>query len=855
MWISNNDKEVECFHPICENALNEALKRLELHQKYEVQHHRHVGTIEMDLVVANKETDKILCVIEVKRTIAAVNSTRYQYQAMSYVQSLINGELESNYYILTNLESSCLFKYDINRPNPYEQIINPGLETNHRFYDVDKDTFIEDLTRQFVHYLTVISHDTGEYLLSFKQFANEIQNNLDCQTSWQKTLACLFYEYIRGSFSTINRSGMKSISQLSNKVNLVCQEGLKINFKDIFTLPTFQNKDNKISTSTALLKQLFELGHTYVDADELANVMHKVISNGHEHEGEVPTDVELANILLQLVKYFSGNLKPNEKIMDPAAGSGNLLCAAVNIFDDLHPSQLIANDINVKLLQLLSLRIGLKYAQTINKDDTACITTENIANLNTSLFDNVKCIVLNPPFLSAVSVGCVEKKGELYNRIRNLKGCEPITIAGQMPLEGVFIELTATLAQTDTIMAVILPNTHLTTKGEASVAIRKMLLNDFGLQMIFNYPQENLFDGVAQNTSIVIGIKGTKNDYIRYLYCNQMISEVDARNLTDILSNKLYDDKITSFDSDYEGFMLKRKTLEDNIEFGWHIGNSTKQEAIDFLFQHINNSSHLTPLSKSEYNNYKRGKIGNSGCTDLLFLKDNDNFVQNNIKLFSGHLSPGLNNAKFDKIDIRDGESYFFDVRGMDDKSIKTIITKFLKRENCTSMKQRKNSKTESDYFNILVKETKNITPTHSVMLPRMVRSNGRVFVNTKPTFVSTNFFIIQADESKAKILSSWLSTVFYQLECETFCNNRKGLRKMEKEDYEPLHVPITKSLSSEQIDAISNTKITNFINLRNPRPRDIDYVWARILFGEKSDDCLEKACSLLSILTANRES
>ena len=105
MWIKNTDKEVECFHPVCKEALEGALKQLNLDKDYEVQHHRYVGTIEMDLVIASKETNKILCVVEVKRTIAAVNSTRYQYQAMSYVQSLRDNELESRYYLLTNLES------------------------------------------------------------------------------------------------------------------------------------------------------------------------------------------------------------------------------------------------------------------------------------------------------------------------------------------------------------------------------------------------------------------------------------------------------------------------------------------------------------------------------------------------------------------------------------------------------------------------------------------------------------------------------------------------------------------------------------------------------------------------------
>ena len=175
MWIKNTDKEVECFHPVCMEALEGALKELNLDKDYEVQHHRYVGTIEMDLVVANKASNKILCVVEVKRTTAAVNSARCQYQAMSYVQSLRENELESRYYLLTNLESSCLFKFDKNRPNVYEQIIEPGFSLNHKFADVSREQFMTDLTKQYANFISVIKNDSGKYLLSFKQFAEEIQ--------------------------------------------------------------------------------------------------------------------------------------------------------------------------------------------------------------------------------------------------------------------------------------------------------------------------------------------------------------------------------------------------------------------------------------------------------------------------------------------------------------------------------------------------------------------------------------------------------------------------------------------------------------------------------------------------------
>ena len=597
MWIKNTDKEVECFHPVCKEALEGALKRLHLDKDYEVQHHRYVGKIEMDLVIANRQTNKILCVVEVKRTIAAVNSTRYQYQAMSYVQSLRDVELESKYYILTNLESSCLFKYDVNRQNVYEQIIQPGITINHRFADVSKNDFMAGLTEQYANYIANIKADSGKYLLSFKKFAEEIQEKLDNQHEWKRVLVGLLYEYIRGSFTKVDRNELKSIAQLSHKLDLICREGAKINFKDIFSLPRLGPSERDASTSKSLLKELFELGKTYVDADELANVMHKVVSNGYTHDGEVPTDTELATLLLSLVKCFHGRLKPDEIIFDPAAGSGNLICAAVTVFDNIQPNQLMANDINIQLLQLLSLRLGLKFAKTIEKNNTAQISAKNIADFVPSDFRNVRVVVMNPPYLAATGFNCARRKAELYLNIQNLKGVKPTTNVGQMPLEGPFVELVSTLAQEGTVMAAILPSSHLTTKGEASQALRKMLLEDFGLQLIFNYPQERLFDSVAQNTSIVIGIKGTQTENVYYLYCNEAIQDVDISGVPDVLSALYNPTGRINTNGEFEGALLSRTDLANAIETGWQTGNQTKRNAQAFLAENIKPSHYLTKLN------------------------------------------------------------------------------------------------------------------------------------------------------------------------------------------------------------------------------------------------------------------
>ena len=111
MSIKYSDSEVNVFHPLCERSLNSALQRLKLQNKYKVIHHQHSGSLEMDFCIQNKTTKKYLCVIEVKRTPADVHSSRYQFQAMSYVQNNF-GNNERPFYILTNLEYAFAFRLD-----------------------------------------------------------------------------------------------------------------------------------------------------------------------------------------------------------------------------------------------------------------------------------------------------------------------------------------------------------------------------------------------------------------------------------------------------------------------------------------------------------------------------------------------------------------------------------------------------------------------------------------------------------------------------------------------------------------------------------------------------------------------
>lgn len=152
MWINYSDSEVRKFHPICSEALNKALRILDIENLYSVEHHEMFGTIEADFVIKNRTSGRYLCVIEVKRTLSDVQSTRYQYQAMSYVQSA-GTKMEKPFYMITNLEYSYCFRFDPNKSSNLQQMMEPGLIKCAKFEELDEEEFIDKLSNIYAEYL------------------------------------------------------------------------------------------------------------------------------------------------------------------------------------------------------------------------------------------------------------------------------------------------------------------------------------------------------------------------------------------------------------------------------------------------------------------------------------------------------------------------------------------------------------------------------------------------------------------------------------------------------------------------------------------------------------------------------
>lgn len=854
MWINYSDSEVDVYHPICGEALKQSLIKLGLSNKYHVIHHFQTGTIEPDFVIENMADHKILCVFEVKRTKSDVQSTRYQYQAQSYVLN-IGSRMETPFYVLTNLESSYLFRYDSSRTRPFQQLIKPGLIKTGDFGKYgSKQLFLLDLVGTFCGILKKIINNVNDYLITLDGFSAKMETLLSTDKEWKSALAMFLYEYIRGSFESISRRELRDIRAYSDDIESICFEGHKIDFEGIFGFD-IQHYLSKYSVDSRLLSNLFIFAKENIYGDVIADILHSIVCKGREHEGLVSTDIEISKYVALLAKIaYSNMLNKNDLICDPAAGSGALLSTSIDVFN-VSANQVVANDREPKLLELLSLRMGLKFYGTINHNNHPLILEKDIKELESSVFENVKIVVLNPPYVAGIN--STKEKAAFNHAMLVNQGRECSLNIGQIGLEAIFLEYLLTLLKDGTIVSCLLPKQYLVSRGPEAIAFRKFLLNDFGLISILNYPGSSLFGSVTKDTCIMAGKVRTRSEKIKILSILESVQNVDSVSFEECVSKfDTSGDTFTSIMPGVEGLIKDRSLLISKMNDGWRFINSETLNAVDFFESNVLSNKLIERIGDETYH-VSRGVVGSSGISDLLFLKRDSDFAISHHDDFLS-LDIGIRNADTVKtLETKNGDSAFFNISKIKDTvSLNRIVDDYLlipQKEG----KQIKLNKTKEEIIKILTKEQKHITPKGCILIPRNLRVTGKVHLTSSDIFVSTNFIILDvSDKAKAKILADWMTTIFYQLSCEISSKDQEGTRKIEIVDFMNTIVPNISLLTKEETDNLAKINNTSFLELQNPIARPIDELWAKILFGtEQYKNILEEARHLLKFLANRRNS
>lgn len=846
MILNYTDSEVRDYHPLCERGLKKALEELKLCSKYAVLHHQVSGTLEMDFALQNTSTKKYLCVIEVKRTPQDVMSTRYQFQAKSYVESN-SGNNERPYYMLTNLEKAYLFRYDKSLPRVQQQILEPGL-INIGSFDLDEDVFFERMVNVFKNVIMQCIHDDSTYQISVDDLCEHINCIKKNKQQWNTDLAVICYEYIRGSLSQNGRRNeLPDIRKYYGNLRNICSSGRKIDFNAIFDYSE-DNFSNKITITASLLENIFKMGERNILGDPLANEIHQIISEGHEHEGEVPTDTELSRIVAILAKNQATSISDESFVCDPAAGSGNLISTIPNVFG-IPLSRIKANEYKKELSQLISIRLGLMNSKTINPENAPQVTTNDITTLNKQYFENVEVVVMNPPFEAGIN--CTERKSKFFNAIYRADGVVALSDIGQMPLEVPFLELLLKLVKPGTTIALIFPKNHLLAMGPEAKITRSILIEKLGLNTIFTYPHKDIFEKVQKETCILIGTAQRPSSKVKIYSSYDNIPDIDLIAFKKALSKDL-SLCFENISPGLVGRIIDTDELREEINGGWQILNSELADALAFVEKTLLNNDKLTLIKDSDIS-ITRGTLGNKGCSDLLFIDPESELYKKykcNIKTRTAIRNAGLN-----EISICKGDSEFIDPTINDSFVISSIV-----KEYCSiplkGGRQSKKDKTESECLKILELSAKQQTHKNSVLLPRAIRKNGQVYLLRESAFVSTNFFICHCgDERQAILLSSWMSTVFYQLQCEVYSKDEKGMRKIEKPQMGETSIPRFDMVTEKTYNILREcVKAATFIDLHDPIIRRIDSVWAKELFDDAATSYLDDARDILSSL-ANRRS
>lgn len=859
------DDEVKVFHPVLGYCLNKAIDNLRAKHKcvndLYVKHHKEINKLTVDFAIIRSSTNKIVLPIEVKRTPASVSSTRYRNQARTYITEA--GTLaEKKFYALTNLEITELYRDHPTRLSVIEQMIKPGTIRSGEFKSTDINEFLSNLVSTLEKVLLIVLEDNYEYndnIVIFSKILSEQK-----EKNWHASLIPGLFEYIRGASKTLNTpaSRWRCANTFKNFPLKMLDFGREYNFYNIFCEPAPSSKYNEI-WKYSLINELYKAGFSKKTGDDIVELSHLIISKGREAEGLVTTDVELARLVTVLAKFLYNNeLQTNDIICDPAAGTGTLLINFLDFYPNLMPKQIWANDKEPLYQESLSLRLGLLFPTILTNENSPMITTKCISNLAPEQFNKVKIIVMNPPFISAARGKDVTKeKTVIAKRIRELTGGDSILNIGQIGFEGPFIELITSLAKDDTVMVFVVPKRYLMAQGIESQLFRRFLLEKFCLKFIVNYPKQGLFEKVIKATMVVAGTKSKHSISVKGLSVDIPIEQMDLEELFNQLVENTDEDS-KEIVSGVIQTKIGVKELQDSISKGWRVFFGCGKVVKKWIDENLKDMQTLKDLNWST----RRGRLGNKGLSDLLFISSNKklwDIIKNEIP--KNWLKKGVKNSDQSRnLFLRDLKDCY-DFLSLPDsiskkgdkieKPLENIIRTYQSVTAKRKSKQKKLKKTILDIKNILLSSRRLISLKNTILIPRNIRRTASIFILKDKAYVSTNFIEINTNLEKDNfLLLAWFLSIFGQLMFEFLALDQEGTRKLEKEQILNILIPDLNNIS-EQLKSrmIENTINSEFLDLYKISLRPIDFLWADILFGPRATNKLHEVKNLLEELIIER--
>lgn len=857
------DSEVAVFHPYLKSVLENIISD-NYQDKYEVTHHEYIGDIETDLMVKEKESGRILLIIEVKRVPADISSTRNQLQAQGYIIQANQGLFISQnpYYVLTNIELTNLYKYSEERRSVEEQKIQEGPYKAGDFLD-GNEVFLENCIGTFQEIMDTVINDKGTFSEAASRLDTLLKEYSGDLNRWHNVFYTTGYEYIRGAISPPNWREAIRYKRTPDRISVL---GSEIDFNEVFRAPIPGSEEQGI-WDVNLLSQVHETGRTYKSGDDLSQLSFKIISEGRENQGLVPTDLELSRLLsIVIVKqYLSADVLTDEEIIcDPAAGTGSLISVLAKHIQNISPSQVWANEIEAEMMEPLSLVLGLQFPSIISKDNHPTITNDSVLNLTPEDFRNTKILVLNPPFQSGNR--SVDQKREFNARIHEITGSNATLNIGQIGLEALFLELIVKLLPDNAIMGVVFPKQFLTSTGNEAVALRRFLVEELNLSYLINYSRKGLFEDVAKATCLLIGQKNHPVDNVTTINVSTSLNNLNLENFINGLENNLEGEIEGNLSYGSSFRKIPSTELLEKAEESW--GDISLVRRLTKEWLDSNMSDNFDTLSNQF--STRRGRVGNIGASHLIFPDYNtdlwnqledlipDNWLKKGIRVVDT-----VNKGIITEIEAPNKVlSIDVDSIGEEDQEYETLINILEKYNEVVTdqeSSQRRNDKSISELLNILSREFKHQSEAFTVFIPRNIRRQARAFLAVDSIYVTTNMVEAYGQKEKAQyLLLSWCLSVFSQLQFEYMAKDQEGTRKLETggQIYD-LRVPDFDQFDDEFLDEVTQIITEDqftFTDLYQLEASSLDRLWAEQIWGNEADEKLNNVLLLLSDLIYERD-
>lgn len=823
--------EVEYFHPEVIATMRQAIRELGLDEVLRIDHHLQLenGSVP-DLCLIRLSDEKILMPLEVKRTPADVR-TSGRRQAQDYAVHL-DGRAVDGYYCSTNLELFELFKATSGQR--HERILlEYGVCGN--FVD-GTETVRSNALLAAREIITVVHRNSGVTADTVSAMRDDIvqsEVSLDLHT----VLSGIAYEYVRGAFHNspklLERLAVARLLPLREyrKSLPVLKESLnQIDFGFLFSEKPAHESVRLPSIDAQ--EQSFRAGKD----SRIEDIWELLESRVLELDpGFVETDHELARSLVHLTQTIFP-VRDRVEIWDPGAATGRLLKAAFNEIPGVSLKDLVATEIVPAMGEILTVNLALLDPVGLSPLNAPKIEIIDVCEKQRDEVKGVGLVVMNPPFVAHVR--SVERQKKFSHAVLGVKGSASTVASGQIGLEALFLELITELVPEGTIIATVFPHQSLSRRSSVFAQLRQFLLNDFGLEAIFDYPHTSVFEGVAKQTCIMVGRTKTRSESVRFLQTEHDVSRLNLADFANAIVSGAGKISCISVDS---------KDLSDYTHEGWR---SFFPGAPNRLTE-VASLNSTTTMQDGDFT-IRRGKFGNSGSTKS-FQRSTKVCSEQFDYIPQGWWKPGINNVDegfrvmsasniagrcfVPPIDPRDRSSSDFLL------AARYIASVYPESASLGTGAQAGHRKSAGERVASLLRDSQ-FFEGPLTLIPRAARQAMECFLVLDGIIPSTNFICVKARNLESQeLLSSWMLTVFAQVQLERLASSENGMRKIEVGTVKQLEVPIFEEIEDDWKSQLrTQGSVSDCLRSSALARRELDVVWAKAIFADQWEDALTTA-------------